>query len=89
MRVGHDRYCVTRLYKNCKSLKDLEKKSNFKTCLRNSLLPIITVFASIFPMVIGGSIIIEEFSHSEMGVEIYTSILIYIIWISYNARIFD
>ena len=55
-----------------------EKKVILKHALRNSLLPIITVFASIFPMAIGGSIIIEViFSIPGMGVEIYTSILNY------------
>lgn len=55
-----------------------EKKVILKHALRNSLLPIITVFASIFPMAIGGSIIIEViFSIPGMGVEIFTSILNY------------
>ena len=55
-----------------------KKKVILKHALRNSLLPIITVFASIFPMAIGGSIIIEViFSIPGMGVEIYTSILNY------------
>lgn len=55
-----------------------EKKVILKHALRNSLLPVITVFASIFPMAIGGSIIIEViFSIPGMGVEIYNSILNY------------
>ena len=55
-----------------------EKKVILKHALRNSLLPIITVFAAIFPMAIGGSIIIEViFSIPGMGVEIYNSILNY------------
>ena len=42
------------------------------------LLIIIAVFAAIFPMAIGGSIIIEViFSIPGMGVEIYNSILNY------------
>ena len=53
-----------------------EKKVILKHALRNSLLPIITVFAAIFPMAIGGSIIIEMiFSIPGMGLEIFTSIL--------------
>ena len=36
-----------------------EKTVILKHALRNSLLPIITVFAAIFPMAIGGSIVIE------------------------------
>ena len=55
-----------------------EKKVILKHALRNSLLPVITVFAAIFPMSIGGSIIIEViFSIPGMGVEIYNSILNY------------
>jgi len=55
-----------------------ERKVILKHALRNSLLPIITVFASIFPMAIGGSIIIEViFSIPGMGVEVFNSILNY------------
>ena len=55
-----------------------EGKVILKHALRNSLLPVITVFAAIFPMAIGGSIIIEViFSIPGMGVEIYNSILNY------------
>ena len=55
-----------------------EKKVILKHALRNSLLPVITVFAAIFPMAIGGSIIIEViFSIPGMGVEVYNSILNY------------
>ena len=52
-----------------------ESKVILKHALRNSLLPIITVFAAIFPMAIGGSIIIEViFSIPGMGVEILNSL---------------
>ena len=55
-----------------------EGKVILKHALRNSLLPIITVFAAIFPMAIGGSIIIEViFSIPGMGVEAYNGILNY------------
>jgi peptide/nickel transport system permease protein len=55
-----------------------ERKVILKHALRNSLLPIITVFAAIFPMAIGGSIIIEViFSIPGMGVEVFNSILNY------------
>jgi len=55
-----------------------EKKVILKHALRNSLLPILTVFASIFPVAIGGSVIIEViFSIPGMGVEVYNSILNY------------
>ena len=55
-----------------------EEKVILKHALRNSLLPVITVFAAIFPAAIGGSIIIEViFSIPGMGVEVYNSILNY------------
>ena len=55
-----------------------ESKVILKHALRNSLLPVITVFAAIFPMAIGGSIIIEViFSIPGMGVEVLNSILNY------------
>jgi len=55
-----------------------EGKVILKHALRNSLLPIITVFAAIFPMAIGGSIIIEViFSIPGMGVEVFNAILNY------------
>jgi peptide/nickel transport system permease protein len=55
-----------------------EKTVILKHALRNSLLPVITVFAAIFPMAIGGSIIIEViFSIPGMGVEVFNSILNY------------
>ena len=53
-----------------------EKKVILKHALRNSLLPIITVFAAIFPSAVGGSVIIEIiFSIPGMGTEIYAAIL--------------
>lgn len=55
-----------------------EKKVILKHALRNSLLPIITVFASIFPVSVGGSIIIEIiFSIPGMGTEIFNAIMNY------------
>jgi peptide/nickel transport system permease protein len=55
-----------------------ERKVILKHALRNSLLPIITVFAAIFPMSVGGSIIIEViFSIPGMGTEMYDAILNY------------
>ena len=55
-----------------------EGKVILKHALRNSLLPIITVFAAIFPMSIGGSIIIEFiFSIPGMGSEILLAIYNY------------
>ena len=55
-----------------------EKIVILKHALRNSLLPIITVFAAIFPMSIGGSVIIEViFSIPGMGLEIFNAVLNY------------
>ena len=52
-----------------------ENKVILKHALRNSLLPIITVFAAVFPMAIGGSIIIEFiFSIPGMGIAIFDAI---------------
>ena len=53
-----------------------EGKVVMKHALRNSLLPIITVFANIFPLAVGGSIIIETiFTIPGLGLEIFNSIL--------------
>ena len=55
-----------------------ENKVILKHALRNSLLPIVTVFAAIFPMSIGGSIIIEYiFTIPGMGTEMFNAILNY------------
>jgi peptide/nickel transport system permease protein len=55
-----------------------ESKVVLKHALRNSLLPIITVFANIFPVAIGGSVIIEViFSLPGMGLETFNAILNY------------
>ena len=52
-----------------------EKKVLWKHTLKNSLLPLITVFSSIFPFMIGGSVILESiFSIPGMGSAIYNSI---------------
>lgn len=52
-----------------------EKNVLLKHAFRNALLPIITIFASIFPVAFGGSVIIETiFSIPGMGLEIYESI---------------
>ena len=55
-----------------------ERKVILKHALRNSLLPIITVFAAIFPVSVGGSVIIEIiFSIPGMGTEIFNAIMNY------------
>lgn len=52
-----------------------ERKVVLKHAFRNSLLPIITVFANIFPVAVGGSVIIETiFSYPGMGLESYNAI---------------
>ena len=58
-----------------------ERTVILKHALRNSLLPIITVFASIFPVSVGGSVIIEViFSIPGMGTEIFNAIMNSHIW---------
>ncbi len=53
-----------------------EKKVIYKHALRNALLPIITVFANIFPIAIGGSVILEViFTIPGMGSEIFIAIV--------------
>lgn len=45
-----------------------ERKVILKHALKNSLLPIITIFANVFPLAIGGSVIIEMiFDYQGMG----------------------
>ena len=52
-----------------------ERKVVMKHALRNSLLPILTVFASIFPAAVGGSVILEFiFSIDGMGNEIIKAV---------------
>lgn len=47
-----------------------------KHALKNSLLPIITMFANIFPAAVGGSVILETiFSIPGLGLEIYTAVI--------------
>ena len=55
-----------------------EKKDVLNHALRNSLIPLITVFANVFPAAVGGSVIIEViFSIQGMGLEGYNAILNY------------
>ncbi|HUM48384.1 MAG TPA: ABC transporter permease, partial [Chitinophagales bacterium] len=47
----------------------------YKHALKNALLPVITVFANIFPAAIGGSVILETiFTIPGMGLETYLAI---------------
>ena len=47
----------------------------FRHAFRNSLLPLITVFANVFPLAIGGSVILETiFTIPGMGFETVHSI---------------
>lgn len=59
--------------------KGLSKsKIIWKHAFRNALLPIITIFSQVFPLAIGGSIIVETiFSIPGMGLEIYNAVLSY------------
>jgi peptide/nickel transport system permease protein len=60
---------ISGLYQNCASAKGLDEKNVlWKHAFKNSLLPIITLFANVFPLVISGAIIIEnKFSIPGMG----------------------
>lgn len=53
-----------------------ERTVIYKHALRNALLPIITVFANIFPVAIGGSVVLEVvFTIPGMGKEVYDAIV--------------
>ncbi len=53
-----------------------ENQIIWKHALKNALIPILTVFTSVFPSIIGGSVIIESvFSIPGMGSEIVNSIV--------------
>jgi len=50
------------------------KKIIYKHAFRNALIPLITVFANIFPLLVGGSVIIESiFTIPGMGSQMFTS----------------
>jgi peptide/nickel transport system permease protein len=52
-----------------------EKTVLWKHALKNSLLPVITMFANVFPLMLGGSVILENiFTIPGMGSTIYNSI---------------
>ena len=53
-----------------------EKKIIYKHALKNSALPLITVFSSVFPSIVGGSVIIESiFTIPGMGLETLKAII--------------
>jgi peptide/nickel transport system permease protein len=53
-----------------------EKKIIWKHALKNSALPLITVFSSVFPSIVGGSVIIESiFTIPGMGLETVKAII--------------
>ncbi|MES2133517.1 MAG: ABC transporter permease [Bacteroidota bacterium] len=53
-----------------------EKEVIWKHALKNSLLPLITVFSAVFPSIIGGSVIIESiFTIPGMGLETVKAII--------------
>ncbi len=53
-----------------------ENKIIWKHALKNSVLPLITVFSSVFPSIIGGSVIIESiFTIPGMGLETVKAII--------------
>ncbi len=51
-----------------------EKSSMYKHALKNALLPMITLFSTIFPIAMGGSVVLETiFTLPGMGLETYTA----------------
>ena len=53
-----------------------ENKVIWKHAFRNALLPIITVFVNVFPVAVGGSVIIETiFTYPGMGLASYDAVL--------------
>ncbi|MBK7441915.1 MAG: ABC transporter permease [Bacteroidetes bacterium] len=53
-----------------------ENKVIYKHAFRNALLPIITVFSNVFPLAIGGSVILETiFTIPGMGEQVFHAIL--------------
>jgi ABC-type dipeptide/oligopeptide/nickel transport system permease component len=53
-----------------------DKQLIYKHALKNSVLPLITVFTSVFPSIVGGSVIIESiFTIPGMGLETVRSIV--------------
>lgn len=53
-----------------------EKVVIFKHAMRNSLIPVVTIFASILPILIGGSVIVERvFNIQGMGLYAYEALL--------------
>lgn len=49
----------------------------FRHVLRNSLLPLITMFATVFPLLLSGSVVVEKiFSIQGMGLLLYDSIIL-------------
>jgi peptide/nickel transport system permease protein len=68
-QLNHDYIKTAR----AKGLSD--KKTLWKHALKNSALPLITVFSAVFPSIIGGSVIIESiFSIPGMGLETVNAI---------------
>ncbi|MED5330980.1 MAG: ABC transporter permease, partial [Planctomycetota bacterium] len=53
-----------------------EKIVVFKHVMRNSLIPVVTVFAQVLPILIGGSVIVESiFSIPGMGLYAYEAVV--------------
>ncbi|MCB9897217.1 MAG: ABC transporter permease [Planctomycetes bacterium] len=53
-----------------------EKVVVFKHAMRNSLIPVVTIFAQILPILIGGSVIVEKvFNVQGMGLYAYEALL--------------
>jgi len=51
-----------------------EKSSMYKHAFKNALLPMITLFSTVFPLAMGGSVVLETiFTLPGMGLETYTA----------------
>lgn len=51
-----------------------EKRSMYKHAFKNALLPMITLFSTVFPLAMGGSVVLETiFTLPGMGLETYTA----------------
>jgi peptide/nickel transport system permease protein len=76
MRVGMLETLTQDFIRTARSKGLQERKVVWKHALRNSLIPIITLFASIFPMMVGGSVILEQiFSIPGMGLMSFEAIM--------------
>ena len=76
MRVGMIEVIRSDYIRTARAKGLSEKAVVFKHALRNSLIPVITLFASILPILIGGSIIVEKvFDIPGMGLYAFSGLI--------------